>query len=159
MQTYAPGNEPKKDWNKFTQIFISLDDQTTNNGCLKIFPKSHKLGLLNSEDTLGPNLGHKRRLIIDDLNLAYKKCGIMDVMLKKGDALIFNHLIIHGSSTNTSPEGRMAIVLQARRSDVVKTQIEFEKESNYRENFMIKFLQNKLDSLKISKGNKYKDFN
>ena len=31
--------------------------------------------------------------------------------VKSSDALIFNHLIIHGSSTNTSPEG-ITIVLQ-----------------------------------------------
>lgn len=157
MQTYAPGNDPNKDWKKFTQIFITLDDQNSNNGCLKIFPRSHKLGLLNYEDMIGPNFGHKRRIIADELNKAYNVCGIKDVVLSKGDALIFNHLIIHGSPTNTSPEERAAIVLQARRKDIKKSQIDFENESKFRSNFLKQYLIKKLNS--IESEEKYKDFN
>ena len=35
INTYAPGND-EKDWKKFSQIFIPLDDQNSSNGGLKI---------------------------------------------------------------------------------------------------------------------------
>mgnify|MGYP001960982601 FL=1 len=63
MKTYAPGCNSKRDWKKFFQVFISLDDQTVDNGCLKIIPYSHKLGELKHVDIIGPNLGQKEESI------------------------------------------------------------------------------------------------
>ena len=41
---YAPGINMRKKWDKFVQVFIAIDDQDTNNGCLKVFKKSHHEG-------------------------------------------------------------------------------------------------------------------
>ena len=120
MKTYAPGCNPKRDWKKFFQIFISIDNQTKSNGALKIIPKSHKLGPLKYVDIIGANLGHKRRVAIKDLEKAYKKYGLKEILLNEGDALFFNHLLIHGSPTNISPKARKAIVLQARDANIKK---------------------------------------
>ena len=156
IQTYAPGSNPEKDWDKFMQIFIALDQQTRENGCLKIIPKSHKLGILNCEDTIGSNLGHKRRTVLKDLNKAYKKFGSKDLELNQGDALIFNHLLIHGSANNVSAKGRMAMLLQARQNFLKKNIQILKKETKYRTNFVIKNLMNRVSSLK--KRDIYKDF-
>ena len=156
MQTYAPGSVPKKDWKKFMQIFIALDKQSKENGCLKIIPKSHKLGILKCEDAIGSNLGHKRRTVLKDLNKAYKKFGIKDLELNQGDAVIFNHLLIHGSANNVSAKGRMAMLLQARMNFLKKNNRILKKETKYRTDFVIKNLNNKITSLK--KRDLYKDF-
>ena len=42
------------------------------------------------------------------------------MFFKKGDALIFNHLLIHGSTNNISPISRKAIVLQLRDKSIKK---------------------------------------
>lgn len=154
MKTYAPGCDPKKDWKKFFQVFISLDDQNSENGCLKIIPYSHKLGELKHVDIIGSNLGHKRRIDLNDMNKAYKKFGLKNVILKKGDALIFNHLLIHGSTNNISPKERKAIVLQVRHKEIQKNIKIFNSETKYRTNFIVNNLKNKIDLL--NKKNQYK---
>jgi len=156
MKTYAPGCNSKRDWKRFFQVFISLDDQTSENGCLKIIPYSHKLGELKHVDIIGPNLGHKRRVNLNDMNKAYKKFGLKNVLLKKGDALIFNHLLIHGSTNNISPISRKAIVLQLRDKSIKKNMGVFDKETKYRKKFVENFLIDKVKE--ISKKNQYKDF-
>lgn len=156
MKTYAPGSNPKKDWKKFMQVFIALDDQTKENGCLKVIPKSHKLGILKHEDVIGSNLGHKRRTKYIDLLKAHKKYGVKDVELKMGDAIVFNHLLVHGSSNNVSSKGRMAMLLQARENFLIKDEKILKKETKYRTDFIIKNLMKKISSLKSN--NLYKDF-
>ena len=115
-----------------------MDDQTIENGCLKIIPYSHKLGELKHVDIIGPNLGHKRRVNLNDMNKAYKKFGLKNVLFKKGDALIFNHLLIHGSTNNISPISRKAIVLQLRDKSIKKIWAFLIKKQNI-EKFVEKF--------------------
>ena len=105
MKTYAPGYTAK-DWKKFTQIFIPLDDQDFKNGGLKIIPNSHKEGLLSYEDFINSHLGHKRRVTVTELNKLFNKYGVLNLELKAGDVLVFNHLLVHGSSNNLTNKDR-----------------------------------------------------
>ena len=155
MKTYAPGYT-SKDYKKFMQIFIALENQTKDNGRLRIIPKSHTLGELPNEDFLSSSFSHKRRTKQFYLFKAAKKFGVLDVDLKKGDAIFFNHLLIHGSSNNISSTSRFAIVLQAREKNIKKDQKIFLKETRYRKNFIIRNI--KLLESKLNKTNKYKDF-
>ena len=148
IETYAPGADPVRDWNKFVQFFIPLDDQNKENGCLKIIPNSHKLGLLECEDIINSNLGHKRRVKFENMNLAYQKYGIKDVELKSGDIFIFNHLLIHGSGTNLSPYDRKAIVLQAQSTNFKKDDKIFNDAAKKRQQFIINQLNKKINDLK-----------
>lgn len=156
INTYAPGYGPK-DYNKFMQIFIALDDQDSKNGCLKIIPKSHSYGKVKYEDIVGDNFGHKRRVEYKTLKKIVNTNGILDVPMKAGDALFFNHLIIHGSPTNYSNTSRKSIVLQARIKDFKKKDNIFIKETKFRKNFVTNHFKNKINSL--NKKNIYKDFN
>lgn len=155
INTYSPG-QTYKDYKKFMQIFIALDDQDEKNGCLKIIPQSHKLNKVEHQDIIGDNLGHKRRVEPNLLKKIVKKKGIKNVPLKTGDALFFNHLLIHGSPTNYSQLPRKSIVLQARVNSLIKKNNIFVKETKFRTNFIIKHFQKKIKSL--SKKNIYKDF-
>ena len=155
IRTYAPGYT-SKDYKNFMQIFIALEDHNFDNGCLRIIPKSHTLGELPSEDFITSALVHKRRTKHPSLIKAFKKLGYLDVKLKKGDAIFFNHLIIHGSANNISPKSRYAVVLQARKKNINKNMKIFKKEAKYRQNFVIKNIE--IMKQKLVSKNKYRDF-
>ena len=76
--------------------------------------------------------------------------------MDRGDVLFFNHRFIHGSSSNNSPFQRRSIVLQARK-EIKRDEEKFEKESIFRKNFVIEFLNQKLN--KLTGNNMYDSFN
>ena len=156
VNTFAPGADPKKDWKKILQIYIAIDDQKDANGSLRIVPSSHKLGQLNHEDCVNSFLNHKRRVVLKDLTKAYKKYGILNMKLKPGDLLIFNTRLVHGSPSNASNDDRMAIVSQVRSSKIKLDKKIFNKETNYRQKIVKKYLLKKISSIK--KANSYNDF-
>ena len=153
--TYAPGYTID-DHTNFMQIYIALDDHTIDNGCLKIIPGSDKFGLLEHQDIIGDNLGHKRRIPRKTLQYLSDTYGIKDVIMKAGDILFFNHLMVHGSSANYSSEDRKGIVLQVRLDTKEKDQSVFDTSTKHRRDFVIgemKKIVHKLEST-----NPYKDF-
>ena len=156
IDTYAPGCNPNIDWENFLQIFIPVDNQTLENGCLRVIPKSHNLGFLEHEDIVWNNHGHKRRLSNKSMMRAYKEYGIVNLELSRGDVLIFNHLLIHGANSNQSPKNRRSIICQAQNTKIDKDVAVFNKEAVYRSNFIIKTYEEKIKSVK--ENNIYKDF-
>ena len=68
---------------------------------------------------------------------------------------IFNHLLVHGSASNASNRSRKAIVLQGRNNIKEKNDKIFEKESQYRTNFVVKGLTNRIN--KLTEKNIYLD--
>ena len=147
MDTYAPGCDPNEDWQDFLQVFIPLEDQTLENGCLRIIPNSHKLGRLEHEDIVWNHTGHKRRVTQSELKKAYESNGILNCEAKQGDILFFNHLLVHGSSSNQSPFDRKAVIMQVQNTAKEKDMDVFQKESTYRKNFFINWMKDKVASL------------
>lgn len=156
IDSYAPGYS-KDDWKGFLQIYIALEKQDLDNGCLRIFPGSHKEGFLPHEDAINEHFSHKRRVPFDVLQGLEKKYGLHNCELNPGDVLFFNHLLVHGSASNASSRSRKAIVLQGRSDIKEKNDEIFEKESQYRTNFVIDGLTDRINSL--SKKNIYLDSN
>lgn len=156
VDTYAPGAK-KKDWKKFAQIFIPLDDQNVTNGGLKIIPKSHLEGILPYEDFVNSNLSHKRKVKIKTLEKLNKKYGVLDLDLKAGDVLIFNHLLVHSSPKNMTSKERISLVLQAQSFSMKKDDKVFQKATGFRRSFTIEQLNKRLTKLK--EENMYSDFN
>jgi|TARA_A100001011_G_scaffold396652_1_gene495070 hypothetical protein len=156
IDTYAPGYDSEKDWEKFIQFYVPLDHQNLKNGCIKVFPGSHKLGILDHEDVMDENFGHKRRVTYEVMNQLQEKCGVKNCILNPGDLLIFNHRLVHGSPSNNSPYDRKAIVLQAREDSIVKNDEVFQKEKKYRRNFVLEGLNNKLKEM--NSQDLYNDF-
>tara|TARA_B100001123_G_scaffold437566_1_gene570047 strand:- start:33324 stop:34130 length:807 start_codon:yes stop_codon:yes gene_type:complete len=144
IKTFAPGFN-KEDWDCFAQVYVPLDPQNLENGCLKIIPQSHKMGVLEHIDFIGPNMGHKRITTYTDVERAYQKYGILNLELEPGDVVIFNHLLLHGSTSNNGPFDRRAIVLQARSDIKKKSDIEFEEETAYRTNYTVGVLRAELE--------------
>lgn len=155
IDTYASGINSDQ-WVNFSQVFIALDPHTVDNGCLKIIPKSHKLGFMEHQDCINSHLNHKRRLTVESLNRAYSKYGIMNVIMNPGDALFFNHLLIHGSSNNCSPDNRMSLLLQSRSFEFEKSNEIFERETRYRKDYVSNVLNEKIRKLTLQ-SELYKD--
>ena len=109
------------------------------------------------EDAINEHFSHKRRVPFDVLQDLEKKYGLHNCELNPGDVLFFNHLLVHGSASNASSRSRKAIVLQGRSDIKEKNDEIFEKESQYRTNFVIDGLTDRINSL--SKKNIYLDSN
>jgi hypothetical protein len=156
INTFAPGTN-KKDWKKFLNIFIALEKQDIENGCLKVFKGSHSLGVLPHDDIINEHLNHKRQVKYDLLEKINKKFKLYNCVMDEGDILIFNHKLIHGSGSNASCRSRKSIVMQARSKIKPKRIDIFNRETKFRSNFAMSKMREKIFTL--SKNNTYKDFN
>ena len=81
---------------------VHLTDATEEMGCLKVYPKSHKLGNL-------PVFSQKGRYLDPD---QYPIDGATTVPAKRGDVLFFHYLTIHGSDVNYSRRARKTVLIQ-----------------------------------------------
>ena len=130
----------------YIQVFIPITKHNINNGCLKILPKAHKLGILEKEEFIDSNFNHKFKVpnnIID-------KYDIFDCELNPGDVLIFNSLLIHGSASNKSNTNRLSIVMHITNSNLELDNQKIKERYNYRKNFEIKYLEKILNDKKQS---------
>ena len=137
INTYAPGYNPLEDLDKFLQVFIALDDHRIENGPLYVFEGSHKEGILPYENIINSHLNHKRRITFEALHDLSNNYSCEPVLLKKGDAIIFNHLLVHGSPPNLSKFRRRAMILQLKIEKNERDLNLFQNESNYRNNFIL----------------------
>lgn len=81
-------------------VWMPLQDTNAQNGCLQVIPGSHKLnGQLRS-----PSLPVDFEEIRNELR-AY----LVDVPLRAGQAILFNHALMHASPPNRSEKSRTAI--------------------------------------------------
>ena len=82
-------------------IWVALDDATVENGCLKLFPGSHKSALVHDGDASdGHGFGNRLRPGAVDENLA------VTAEIEAGGAVFFHDLTLHSSHPNRSGEER-----------------------------------------------------
>ena len=96
-------------------IWIALDDVKISNGALKFIPGSHKGGFRSFYKVKGET--HHTRLDLSGIDISNFKYGEM----KKGDVLIFHHLVIHSSDLVDVKEPRRAYRFAAQGIDQVFT--------------------------------------
>ena len=147
INTYAPGYDPINDLDKFLQVFIAIDECKIENGPLYVFEGSHKLGLLPCEDIINSHLNHKRRIKHSSLLGLSNNYNLKPILLKPGDAIVFNHLLVHGSPTNFSNLRRRALILQYRIDSKKRDESIHHEEVSHRKNFMLKQFRDKQSSL------------
>lgn len=92
-------------------VWIALDEATTENGCMVVYPGSHRQG---------PVVHFNRRdwQICDTFD---RPNGAVAVPLKPGGALFFHSLIHHGTPANTSTQRRRAVQFHYAPASVQKT--------------------------------------
>jgi phytanoyl-CoA hydroxylase len=83
---------------------IHLDDAPLEKGCVRVVPKSHKLGMLPHISDGGFHLDPE----------AYSVESATPCPAKAGDVLFFSYLTIHGSGINESSEDRTTLLIQMR---------------------------------------------
>lgn len=130
--------------NNFMQIYVALENQTLENGCMKIIP--YQNSILKHYDTTNIHLNHKRAILPNELDKIYNKYGIINLELKAGDVVFFNHLIPHSSTSNNGPYDRKAMVfLTYKNIEDINENIRFE-DQEYRKNFAINYLNTVLEN-------------
>ena len=78
-------------------IWVALDDATVENGCLKLFPGSHKSAIVHDGDASdGHGFGNRLRPDAVDESLA------ITAELEAGGAVFFHDLTLHASHPNIS---------------------------------------------------------
>jgi ectoine hydroxylase-related dioxygenase (phytanoyl-CoA dioxygenase family) len=88
----------------YVQTAIAVDPQRADNGALKLYPGSHKLGALAFPD--GGRV-MDRPLRDEDLAAAgLDPAKLVDLVLEPGDVAFWNLYTVHGSGPNTSPSDR-----------------------------------------------------
>lgn len=111
-----PGSNSFKDWHQdwsmvdetqfvSASVWCALEDVNEYNGALRVVPGSH---LFSNKPRCAPkgreNWGFK------NLQYEFDKLGIT-IPLKAGEAVIYNHALIHSSHPNRSTEQRVAAVI------------------------------------------------
>ena len=103
-------------WNGESKIsvWIALDDATAANGCLIFVPGTHtRVFPMESDTTTSRGFTNT----ISDSNLAGLPRVTLDV--KRGDAVFFHDLAVHGSHENTSRADRWSLISTYRDASVV----------------------------------------
>lgn len=95
-------------------VWIALDEATVDNGCMMVYPGSHRAG---------PVVHFQRRdwQICDTYE---RSAGAMAVPLKPGGALFFHSLLQHGTPANSSSQRRRAVQFHYAPANAVKTSTE-----------------------------------
>lgn len=129
--------------NNFMQVYVALEDQNIYNGGMKIIP--YQDSILLHYDTTNTHLNHKRAIVPEELDKIYKTKGIINLNLKAGDVMFFNHLIPHSSPSNNSPFDRKAMVFLTYKNNEDFDESIRVKEKEYRKSFALNYLKNVLN--------------
>lgn len=91
---------------------IILEKHTASNAALHVFPGTHRLGFIPHTPFVNINGLSKRMIPPSTLDNLYKQHGLVAIDAEPGDALFFHSALVHGSSHNISPRGRMILLAQ-----------------------------------------------
>ena len=82
--------------NKMVALRVHLDDCDEDNGCLKVIPSSHQLGVLTQSE-------------IDSIT---KNQPAFSCVVKAGDALVMRPHLLHSSSKSVNPSNRRVVHIE-----------------------------------------------
>lgn len=98
----------------FLQVFIALED--LDHAPLNVFVGSHKRGLM--PHTLGMERQGLGKYRIRNSVLREQADSFTPIKLKKGSAIFFDYLLIHGSASNCTPFDQPRAVVQLTENDL-----------------------------------------
>jgi len=84
---------------------VYLSDSDEGNGCLRVWPGSHKLGPVDPQESMGRSASFSARFPFDDS---------VPVETKPGDVAFFSYLTVHGSLPNRGDRARKSVLVQLR---------------------------------------------
>ena len=98
-----------------TSAWIAFTPSHRANGCMRMIPGSHKLGLLDHESAPDPNMLNRRG---ERIRVAVDESQAVDVVLRPGQLSLHQSTIVHGSNPNTSDEPRIGFIVRFVTSDM-----------------------------------------
>ena len=105
-------------------IWLGLTDATVENGCLRVVPRSHRLGMLShrlrqthhdlasssmSDREPGSAAGDDHDLSVKPAKLPEGLDAPFDIVMKAGEMSFHHPLALHGSNPNASAEPRIGL--------------------------------------------------
>lgn len=91
-------------------IWIAIDDSDVANGCMRVIPRSHKVGLLPHRKS-----GKSGNLLGEDQEIdpsLFDESSAVNFILKAGQASIHHGELIHGSNPNCSTRRRCGMTIR-----------------------------------------------
>ena len=89
--------------------WIALRDSTTENGCMRVVPGSHREGVLPHEEKGNANNLLKQG---QEIQVAVSEADAVDVVLRAGEMSLHHAAIIHGSRPNRSDTQRLGFIVR-----------------------------------------------
>ena len=103
----------------FYRIFVALDDNTKENGCM-IFIPGYNYGELNFNKILSIHSYQKNRITTKELDKVIKNNKLEYYELNSGECILFNSLIPHCSHSNQTNLHRRTLQMQLIRKGTLK---------------------------------------
>ncbi|MGH8636407.1 MAG: phytanoyl-CoA dioxygenase family protein [Burkholderiales bacterium] len=101
------GYKSASDARKGFAIFVCLEDMNEGNGCLQLFPGSHKLGRLPHERIFEDQRTGDNQMRVTSLPEGYAP---MSLRASRGDIIVFSRYTIHQSSSSVTSSRRLALI-------------------------------------------------
>ncbi len=117
-------------WNlkngKAITIWVAIDKATKKNGAVQYLLGSHNEGLVKHIPSFAPGSSQK----VKQLEKFKRKYKIKIFELNKGDCLIHDSLVMHGSKKNMSPNSRRGFTIQLKAKKTKIDKISYKKYQN-----------------------------
>lgn len=104
---------PHQDWTYFPTrndqmlaAVVAVSDCDEDNGCIRVWPSSHKLGRLDHSSGMAEGGGEA------DFAKRFPFSDSVPAVLAPGDVLFFNYLTVHGSLPNRGGRDRASVLFQ-----------------------------------------------
>src|ERR1044072_6395574 len=92
-----------------TTAWIALTPSHADNGCMRVLPGSHKLGLLDHESVDDPHMMNRRG---ERIKIDVDESEAVDVVLKPGQISLHESTLVHSSSPNQSDEPKIGFIVR-----------------------------------------------
>lgn len=101
-----------------TTAWVALSESTTNNGCMRVVPGTHKMPLLPQRETYGADnmLSRGQEIAVD-----VDEKQAVDMPLMPGEFSLHHVGIVHGSGPNNSDVPRIGLAVRYISPDVVQS--------------------------------------
>lgn len=115
----VPWHQDKSYWpgarsNPVITVWIPLVDATQENGCLQIWPRTHRSDLLSFHAEVRTGTGYTE---IDDEHLVRARREAVGLPLAAGGAILFNDRCVHRSTPNHTDHVRWSVDLRYQPTD------------------------------------------
>jgi hypothetical protein len=92
-------------------LWLAIDDADSENGCMRVLPRTQHLRLFTAEELLTQN--DDKNVLGSGIDPArIDETEAVDIVLKAGDVSVHHPNVIHGSNANTSARWRRGLTIR-----------------------------------------------